>query len=567
MTSSSFPLDFPSLLGLTHQLGSEYGLPANVASPAASALKLVSAAVDAGIVDYELPVTKEGYGAVMAWSNSIGPLPSSLLSKMGKQCPTLGPAVDGKSPFFALLKVLKNDRHSSRTQLEATLKRWSAGAPLVALGLNDPLLGGKWWKQLSSVLGLVSPKSELSAASWREVLENLQDRQVAWDAPLQELTFLQSVSLCEAMIDQGLDINQAVQFNGETIPLWAAWSRSKDPALVKMLESKGVIKDSEDLVKQQYLARFGELKKGQKELPTAFRHRLVKHLISRDDWHSTTDEIGKSAFFYAVQGEPGVIRWALEQLKSSPMAEACKKALGHRDAQGRNLWFYLLPYAKDNTFTEKLLDQLLEVVPSAATRDGRGWCLGALEDIKEAQLAWSLPGATTSLHFSSWGTNDSYINGKVYGTGWQGSVEGEPASEEQMEKILVAVLRFPKQLRYVLEKAPMDNSVVKAAQMWQMTRVEPLRYWSDNETNSYGQPLGNRVEFLEKNMANWRLNVPRDAFEKQVQEVESAIKNAADPAQKACVKKALELFKVLVKQSRLLKVLPEEPSRSPKIRL
>ena len=75
MTSSSFPLDFPSLLGLTHQLGSEYGLPANVASPAASALKLVSAAVDAGIVDYELPVTKEGYGAVMAWSNSIGPLP------------------------------------------------------------------------------------------------------------------------------------------------------------------------------------------------------------------------------------------------------------------------------------------------------------------------------------------------------------------------------------------------------------------------------------------------------------------------------------------------------------
>lgn len=465
MDSPSFPVDTATLLALTcAPLSAGRDAIAGML-PSQARLALIDAAVDAGAVDHSL-LAVGGLPPAVAWEAASVDLPPALLAKMGGSHPTLGSSVDGLLPFFHVVRGTGRPSWESRDyQVEGRVARWLGGAPLAALGIQDRHAAAAIWPALEQILA--RKKSLPQASVWKGWMEVLARRGVAWDAPAQALSGLSSVELCSALLDQGLDVLQKVSVGGEAMPLWKAWGLRPNPAMTAMLTKKVhpeslAPDDLEAMTVARYFDRFGELSIRGKQTLLEQRLAIWTHLTSRPDWPSLADREGKSALFFAAQAEPGVLRHALDALRKQPDAARVLGALRHRDRLGRGLWFHLLPFLENNTFTDRMVDDLEAVVGTAFSRSDRGWRWVALEDFRGACRAWALPGAKVS----SWWSKKNFREASravqaLAADGWENP--GGQSLEWAVESTLRTV---PPQWSF-LAGVPDPEGRTRLAQVWQ----------------------------------------------------------------------------------------------------
>lgn len=554
MSKPSFPIDFSALVALTTASSwSVDPLPGNKTHEEAS-FELIQGALDAGVIEYGRAMDKAGNGAVFLWETQLDGIPGPMLEQMGKQHATLGPLVNGALPFHA---VLNKEASSYSHSMNEPLVRWVRHAPLSALGVEDPAQGAVFFSSLQKALKANAAKLELGV--FMDVIAALEDRGVDWKSPAQELSSFVSVALSEAMVQSGLDVMVTVKVADREMPLWQAWSQSRDPGLDEMLVKHQAVsgEDSSSLEVQKYFSHFGTFR-ASRATDLKLRDKVWSHLISRDDWHQMCDENGKSALFHAMQVDPGLLRNVLDQLKDPKKEKNARAALAHHDNRGRGLWFYLLPKAKENTVTEKLIGQLIEVIGTDVALSGKGWRLVALEDFQSADRAWRLPGQEKErfwgFSLDRAGFDDKISYGRhIYTNAWV-----SPNGDEDVKEAIREALKFVRSSKGILTGIGVNYEWARAAQLWQSLANASGPQWSQNS----GKELEKQIESLSNSPQHFPLPVP--LFHKQLKKMLASFGTKyvreADVAEKACKR-----FEQLAKRTSMFETLPEvDPVATPR---
>lgn len=551
MSTPSFPIDFSALVALTTVSSwSSDTLPGNKSHKEAS-FDLIQAALNAELVDYDRPMDKVGNGAVFLWDTQLDGIPGPMLEQMGSQHATLGPLVDGVLPFHA---VLNKEAASYSYGMNEPLLRWVRHAPLSALGIGDPAQGAVFFSSLQKALRANTAKLELKV--FMEVIAALEEREVDWKSPLQALSSFVSVALSEAMVKSGLNVMGSVMVADKEMPLWQAWSQSKNPELDEMLVRHQAVsgEDSSSLEVQKYFSHFGTFK-ATRSIDLKLRDKVWSHLVSRENWHEMCDENGKSALFHAIQVDPGLLRNVLDQLKDPRKKQGALTALTHHDNRGRGLWFYLLPKAKENTVTEKLIGQLIDVIGTDVALSGKGWRLVALEDFQSAERAWRLPGQEKD-RFWGFRLDDAGFDEKVfYGRHIYSNAWVSPGGDEDVKEALREALRFVRSSKGILTGIDVNYEWARAAQLWQTLANASGPQWSQAKDKE----LEKQIENLSNSPQHFPLPVP--LFHKQLKKMLASFGTKyvreAGVAEKAC-----QLFEQLAKRTSMFETLPQVDASS-----
>lgn len=559
MNKTSFPLDFDTLVALT--TAKVWSSSETKTIPySQAAINLVRAAVESGVVDCQLPVGDEGHGVVYYWENQLDGIPGDLLEALGKQDPSLGPVVGHQSVFQALALHTLTDRYYD---LEDFLSRWGASAPPAALGVDDPQKGA----HVFSFLGKVA-KDKLpcvATETWRNFIQALEERGINWKSPAYLLAPAFSVNFVEALVEAGVDTTAKVKVNGQVMPLWQAWSQKKDPQINEVLARHGVVgEEGQDLfVANKYLSDFEQFVVGHGTPSTQNRDKLWRHLTSRPDWHQVCDESGKSALFYAVQADPGILRYVFDELKSSDTQRKANAmaALKYHDPRGWGLWFYLLPQAKSNAVTGKLVDQLQSLIGEEATLNGKGWRLAALEDLPSAIRAWTLPGSEkvratlgkdAGFDKKIWGLD-------VYRRGWQTPENAD--GEKLVQEALKIALENPKASQGLLNGVSSKFHWAQASETWHALVEIRHYFWLRPDCYPVLQvAIGNLTT------SGQYFPIPAETFKRQAEKVLAGFESK-NRQEKASAEKDLKVFENLMLKTNLGERLPEVEEAEPKPRL
>ena len=414
-------------------------------------LPLIQAALEGGMFD-EQCVNSQGTPLVVMWAKRDRFLPASLLSGLGALHPTLGPRDEnGRLPFHA---CMASKDHGGRFE---HLLLWINGAPLTALGLESREKGADFWAPLlkSNAMG-----NHESIDDWASVLEAMETRGIDWKSPLSALKSISNPWLMAAMVDRGVPLSERFSVQGQLTSLAESWGKTGHVFLAeKMAQSATLSRDDvEEVASAEFFAKFFKLNERYLKPAeiTAHREKIWAHLTSRNDWQTLQDSAGKSAFFYAVQADPGVIRFLLDSC-SGPEAH---RVLNHTDHKGRGFWFYLLPVLKSKTLTEKLIDQIVSIVPAKFSESNLGWRFLILQDPLGAWQAWKRKiDPASSVFFDYQNSRDAAK--KYWSVGFRdGWWLGDLTQEERdafCQDCAKMVLKKPQAFRHLLNTPPFDG--------------------------------------------------------------------------------------------------------------
>ena len=435
-------------------------------------LPLIEACLDGGDFDPNACLGGQGQSAVVRWSEKQLFLPSRLLAKIGEVHPTLGPPDNqGLLPF-----------HGCMAQRDAGfeyLLDWIQGAPLQALLIDDPANGATFFKPL---LKSKFFRENQDIPKWEAVLQALEDRGVNWKSPLPSLVELKSPWLLAAMVRKRVELSDRFEVGNQTTCLWKTWGQLGHAFLAREMSVSPVLSpvDKRGVVVANYFSKFLEIRKNHvppKEL-LGYRSLVWNHLRSREDWFSLKDSHGKSALFYAMQCEPGILRLVLE---SCSKAET-QQALSHVDNLQRGVWFYLLPVLNSNTVTEKLLDSLRAFVPPRFSESGLGWKFLACQNpLATAEAwkkeAWKKEAKSTQDRFTDYefqGSRSQNYRSALLPGGW--STEGLSQAEVDAlcKSSARSVVANPQFFFNLMNDCPPDgDGALRLAKVWSRVVSQP----------------------------------------------------------------------------------------------
>lgn len=450
METAPFPLAFDVVLALTTA-------PYLLSNPAPAAvgavpvhqakLALIQACLSAGAVPFSKRCSSLGDGPVVLWEQTLvskGGLPRAVLAQMARVDPRLGPVNDeGEAPFAAVLRFWLTSKDP--THLGERLSAWASvvdSAQLCRWDLPTDVPAAGLLRKL--VTASAHCAKTVSPAQWSTVLSALESRGLDWRLAGAALTEPGNMALVEALLHRGLDISQAVPTPEGMQPLWRVWLGLQSSKLIAWVQDRlpqpsPVEQDSDawpastslqPLQVAQYFQAFGAHREPDKKVPIGKRRAaLVAHLTSRPDWLSLQNAEGRTALFLACRLDVGVLRWVFDRLEQPTTTEQEREALiaglRHRDKQGRNLWFYVLPQLNSQTVaTPKLCEQLGRWVPSALDAQGNGWIHQALASPGSARKAWNVTaekGPTRSWETGDWwvlSADQTHLRQHL-GTGWE----------------------------------------------------------------------------------------------------------------------------------------------------
>ena len=385
---------------------------AGVPPPQRAQQELAEIALAAGQVDLYRPLDREGNGLAVVWGRQWrAKLPVALLVGMEKTHPRLGqPNAKGDWPLAVLAKEW----------IGATLDSYQKQPWLPALQHWLENLGPSAWQSwdregdqpgegLLRWLGKQPPvNSSSDATNWNEWVELARTRGVEWTEAVETVSQINNPQLQAALVEAGVDLQATC--GPQATPLWRILLDRRRPllteAISRIMRETSVAQSpiARETEVAGYLENFTRVSSSAPKTKSVseIRNELLQHLQSRKDWHLVQDSDGRSAFFHALLASPGVLRTALERLvardASPEEREQWRTALTHRDAKGRNVWFYILGVCRDNTFTEKMVEAVRGIVPSPYDEQGRGWAYQIFNDIPNAQRCWALPGKTKSRY-------------------------------------------------------------------------------------------------------------------------------------------------------------------------
>lgn len=411
MNSSNFPLSFEHLAvlvrhGPSFEKFNSSSLPSSLPSWGEAVNKLLEKAMDFGVVEVRRRVGQKGEGVLVVAEKSMGleqpGVCERVLNQAAKENGSLGPLVDGKPPLFQVLPMYLKDKSSLNQGVER-ISRWIRASSQYEITMLDPPEGPSGVGLLQWMLeehALASRR--IRKESWTRIVRSLKESDVDWVHPGIAQQQGIPLKLLEALLEEGLDLKSS--WRG--VVVWEALLKMDRPHITKMMESQlkiaGEHEDTEALRQTEtasYLADFHSLsdnRHGRRRLGLAkkMRDQVVSHLVSNPKWFDIADYSGRSAFFYALLANPGVLRHALEKAQSeaSKDNEIWRKSLNHRDVKGRGIWFYLWKRKDNPTLTPALLKSLAEVVPDNRDDKGNGILVQMLLDPEDSLKALYLPG-------------------------------------------------------------------------------------------------------------------------------------------------------------------------------
>lgn len=576
MVHHPFPISFEHLVAITDadRDGSDYTSSKRENTPKweEGAANLIEQAIHAEVVDFQAAVSPNGHGALVSWERGFkAGLPSRLLHLACVRASSLGPTVNGLPAVAQVLDYLFTDSKYGYSYKENILGRavnWLKAVPEAELFYLDKPNQPKG----SGLLGWFAHKGSnqlyrLSQNEWDELIEVMEGRGAQWlQAPASALASPRlPPNLLQALCCRGLNLL------GEenSVPLWSALLDLKQPALTALvsssLDAQAQGSPSGDMVrfeaaKEEYFAQFIEFKKkregvrrrvaGQAEKD---RKELLAHLTSRPDWSELADKSGRSALFHAVLANPGIIREALAQATSSSSPDedrlAWKKALTHTDAQGRNVWFYVLPNSSDATWTDSLVDALRVFVPSSKDTQGNGWAVQLLLEGKGALRTLALPGEKLASALPTPDAKQDALLGEMFPMDWDDS------SPETKKKALANACVWMVFARHVINSLPVDSLTLPVKALTQLV----LSPDGCVEKGGYYRERFEKMMSQLSNSDRWVLDVHESSLRKMKDWMNQRLKKKPQAVRDAAHDHFSKLEQLAL-QSRLSSQLPE-PTR------
>lgn len=349
----------------------------------------------------------------------------------------------------------------------------------------------------------------LSPKTWTSIIRALRESGVEWVHPGIAQHPKIFPRMLEALCQEGLDLFSS--WGG--VPTWKGLLKLNRPAITRVVESHiessgtGVEHAQEQVAIAVYLAKFSkliddEVAERRAGLADELRGKVVSHLVSMPGWHEVSDESGRSAFFYAVLANPGVLRHALEKARSAPSQEKeqWKSVLTHRDNKGRNIWFYLYARESAPTLTASLLSHLAQFVPSSLDEQGNGLSVQLLMDPEESARALALQGKYSPDRWFSPLPNDE---------GWPDDIlEWRGADADSRKKALASALSRPRHSFKLLRSVPVDEETAAyKALSWLLYSPELCR--SGGAAHGQLQALMKKVQ----ESPSCQLSIPLDTMQ------------------------------------------------------
>lgn len=525
-----------------------------------AAFAFIEAGLDAGIVDPLFPVQTDGGGTLDLWVQTFGwDLPLSVVEKVAAIAPGLGPRnQDGLSPFPAYLRrINKEYQWMMGTQQWQTLMGWVKLAPLEVF--NELDMGGSL--PFSGLVNHFSPY--LSSESWKELLGSLQKKGLVLEDHVELWGEQSTPAIVTALLDLGLNPFAACP---DGSALWSKWTSYKVTALNELLaplvDQQPEAKRATEL--SAYWAGFYQVggHSAVNSVQSTLNANLLKHLFSREDWLTATDELGRSGLFYLTLVAPAALRAFLAAVPK----DIAEQALQHRDAQGRNIWFYVLATSGKSTWTDKLTTLLYNHMPTSYDNDGRGVALQWALMRARSERAWLIPGndsdnkATPPMAaLKNTGLIDwDFLKSNQWRT---------PQATEARDRKDIAEAFFLQDHTFVKTVLPPGSGPINE-------RFEAMRYWNQL-THAPGEFLRRIDEEGTPSYEAWQIlkqasdfPVPLTVFDVTVERLKAKLDSAKNisPHQREEAERLAERLRLVVRGVHLSQGLPAASAPSSRLR-
>lgn len=525
-----------------------------------AAFAFIEAGLDAGIVDPLFPVQTDGGGALDLWAQTFGwDLPLSVVEKVAAIAPGLGPRnKDGLSPLPAyFLRINKEHQWRMGPQQWPMLMGWVELAPLEVF--NELDVAGAL--PFSGLVNHFNPY--LSSESWKELLGSLQKKGLVLEDHLELWGEQSTPAIVTALLELGLDPFAACP---DGSALWSKWTGYKVAALNEVLaplvDQQPEAKRATEL--SAYWAGFFQVgsRSASNSVQSTLNAHLLEHLFSREDWVTATDELGRSGLFYLTLVAPASLRAFLAAVPK----DTAEQALQHRDAQGRNIWFYVLATSGKSTWTDKLTTLLHNHMPTSYDNDGRGVALQWALMRARSERAWLIPG------------NDSYNKATpplpaLKNTGlidWDFLKSNQwrtPQATEARDRKDIAEAFFLQDHTFIKTVLPPGPGPLNE-------RFEAMRYW--NQLTHAPEEFLRRIEEKDTpSYAAWQIlkqtsdfPVPLSVFDVTVERLKAKLDSANNIStrQREEVKRMAEQLRLGVRGVHMSKELPAASAPSARLR-
>lgn len=478
-----------------------------------SSFAFIRAGLRSGIVDPLTPVLSNGGGVLAYWAREFGEeLPLDIVESVALMNPRLGPVDNDGLPTLA--QIVRNFM-SQKSKYSSIFSKTDADF-LAGILRNGVLTDLKALDRPRGLpfTGFFDLFKNIETPCWETLFKGMLDAGFDFSKHTDSLARFEHPSPINALLNLGLDVFSATS-DGD--PLWKVWSEKKIEKINQLLAPHLARDPLAEVAneKEKYFSAFYSIrsKRGRSSSQVFLADDLIKHLKSREDWQDLEDNQGRSAFFYLLLADPPSIRGLL---KSVTLDER-KRLLNHYDHAGRNVWFYVLGTSTNQTWTDKLTDELYALQPSVRDKAGRGVGMQWAVSVANQELPWVLPGeAKTASGFPIFKVSNRISWDFLSDFAWD--LANDPEIQRQDTQKMIASF-FKKNSVLLSDRLPrlptnsMDPNVFNAIRLWCKAAQHPSSFFP-----STPNPLGARFEHLFDGKS-WEFPIPLAWFERSKQQL------------------------------------------------